>query len=1024
MLAFKRTVNVTGIVVLLSTFFVFFMSAERTGSLWDCGEFILGAYKLQVVHPPGAGLFVLIGRMFTIVADLLSDNPSDIAFAVNLMSGLCTALAAMFIAWVTMIFGRLALVGKEGETNNAQNIALAFAGLVAGLSTAFSTSIWFSAVEGEVYAMSTFFTTLTLWAAVKWYALPDDNQHDRWLLFSIFSAGLSTGVHLLSLLAFPAIAMLYYFKKYKNITWLGMAASAAAGLIAVGIVQKLVIVGIPILWKNMELLMVNGLGLPFHTGLIPAIAILGAIVYYVLRFANQKSSHIIQMVGMAIALLIISYSSIGVVVIRANADTPINMNVPSDAMRLIPYLNREQYGERPLLYGPHYMATPIGVDKKDRYGRVGRKYEFVDEKYDYKWKSSDKILFPRIGHQDREDLHNIYREYLTGETKGKPGMRYNLAFFWNYQLNWMYWRYFMWNFAGRQNGEQGVFSWDPKDGNWLSGIDFIDSNRLYNQAELTDAMEKDQARNKYYLLPLLFGIIGLVFHFMRRKNDFLALVMLFLLTGIGIIIFSNQPPQEPRERDYVLVGSFMTFCIWIGFGVLGIYHLLFEKLNSVPKLPLAGLAGIVVLTAPIIMVFQNFDDHSRRHHTAARDYAANFLNSVDENAIIFTYGDNDTYPLWYAQEVENIRRDVRVVNLSLIAVDWYINKLRSKINDSPPIKLTIPEESYRGKRLNQVYFLEDERNAGKMISTLDALRFIADPKNHRQGVGVLPSRNLVIPIDKFRLEVFGDLKVDSSELVDLLPIKFSEKQAYFTKDDLAIIDLITSNINDRPIYFAVTCKNDKLLGLNDYMQLEGLALRLIPVKSRSERGFGIYGSGRVNEDKFYDNVMTKWKWGNFDKKELYVDKSYMAQVQSMKFTILRTAMSMLTSGDRERSIALVNKYFDAFPNFNFPYDVGIVPFLNLLTRAEAYEDLMKHTRILANECAHQMRFYKSLNDRELSHFSKEAGYTQQAIDEIFNIVKEVKNSEFEAEMKELLGQYRKDAPKMDDVPDQLEQELQ
>lgn len=1020
MLSFKRIVNITGLIVSLSTFVVFFMSAERTGSLWDCGEFILGAYKLQVVHPPGAGLFVLIGRMFTIVADLLSDNPSDIAFAVNLMSGLCTALAAMFIAWVTMIFGRLALVGREGETSNSQNIALAFAGLVAGLSTAFSTSIWFSAVEGEVYAMSTFFTALTLWAAVKWYALPDDNQHDRWLLFSIFSAGLSIGVHLLSLLAFPAIAMLYYFKKYKNITWLGMATSAAAGLVAVGIVQKLVIVGIPILWKNMELLMVNGLGLPFHTGLIPTLAILGAFVYYILKFANQKSSHLIQMAGMAIALLIISYSSIGVVVIRANADTPINMNAPSDAMRLIPYLNREQYGERPLLYGPHYMATPIGVDKKDRYGRVGRKYEFVDEKYDYKWKSSDKIFFPRIGHQDREDLHNIYREYLTGETTGKPGMKYNLAYLWNYQLNWMYWRYFMWNFAGRQNGEQGVFSWDPKDGNWLSGIDFIDSNRLYNQAELTDAMKKDQARNKYYLLPLLFGIIGLVFHFTLRRNDFLALVMLFLLTGIGIIIFSNQPPQEPRERDYVLVGSFMTFCIWIGFGVLGLYHLLSERLKSAPKLPLAGLAGICVLTAPVIMGFQNFDDHSRRHHMASRDYAANFLNSVDENAIIFTYGDNDTYPLWYAQEVENIRRDVRVVNLSLIAVDWYINKLRNKVNDSPPIKLTIPAESYRGKKLNQVYFLEDERNAGRMISAIDALRFIADPKNHRQGVGVLPSRNLVIPIDKSRIEVFSGIEADSSEWLDMLPIKFAEKQTYFTKDDLAIIDLITSNINDRPIYFAVTCKNDKLLGLNDYMQLEGLALRIIPVKSRSERGFGIYGSGRVDEDKFYDNVMTKWKWGNFDQKELYVDKSYMAQVQSMKFTILRAAMSMLTSGDKERSVALVNKYFDAFPNFNFRYDVGIIPFLNLLSRAEAYEDLMKHTRILANECAQQMRFYESLTDRDLSNFSKEEGYTQQAIDEIFNIVKEVKNSEFEAEMKEMLGQYQKDAPKMDDVPEQME----
>ena len=1020
MSSFKRIVNITGLIVLLTTFVVFFMSVERTGSLWDCGEFILGAYKLQVVHPPGAGLFVLIGRIFTLFAEILSDNPSDIAFAVNLMSGLCTALAAMFIAWITMIFGRLSLVGRDGETDMSQNIALAFAGLVAGLATAFSTSIWFSAVEGEVYAMSTFFTAMTFWAAVKWYALPDKNENDRWLLFSIFSAGLSIGVHLLSLLAFPAIAMLYYFKKYKNISWTGMAISAAAGLVIVGAVQKLLIAGIPVLWKNMELLMVNGLGMPFHTGLIPTVAILGLLVYYIFKFANRKSSHLLQMGGMAVALLIISYASTGVVVIRANADTPINMNVPSDAMRLIPYLNREQYGERPLLYGPHYMASPTGVDKKDRYGRVGKKYEVVDEKYDYIWKSSDKILFPRIGHQDREDLHNIYREYLTNQTSGKPGMAYNLSYLWNYQLNWMYWRYFMWNFVGRQNGEQGVFSWDPKDGNWLSGIDFIDSKRLYNQAELTDAIKNDQARNKYYFLPLIFGLIGVLFHLRRKRNDFLALVMLFLLTGIGIIIFSNQPPQEPRERDYVLVGSFMTFCIWMGMGVLGIYHLLSEKLKTAPKLPFAVIAGALVLTAPVIMGFQNFDDHSRRYHTAARDYASNFLNSVDENAIIFTYGDNDTYPLWYAQEVENIRRDVRVVNLSLIAVDWYIDKLRNKVNDSAPIKLTVPKESYRGKKLNQVYFLEDERNAGRMISTADALRFISDPANHRQGVGVLPSRNLVIPVDRTKMEVFGGMDADTSQLLEFLPVKFGENQNYFTKDDLAIIDLITSNINDRPIYFAVTCKNDKLLGLNDYMQLEGLALRLIPVKSRGERGFGIYGSGRVNQDKFYDNVMTKWKWGNFDKKELFVDRSYMAQVQAMKFTILRAAMSMLSEGDKERSVALVNKFFESFPHFNFRYDVGIIPFLNLLSRAEAYDDLKKYTRILAQESAQQMRFYNSLNDRELGFFSKDAGYTKQAIDEIFMISKEVKDPDFEAEMKSLLGEYYEETPGLDSLPEFME----
>jgi Protein of unknown function (DUF2723) len=691
MQSLKKVSNISGLIVLLVSFLVYYHSVERTGSLWDCGEFILGAYKLQVVHPPGAGLFVIVGRIFAWLATVFSNNPEDIAFFVNLMSGLCTAVGAMMIAWTTIMFGKLALVGSQSETTVPQNIALGFGGIVAGLAMAFSTSIWFSAVEGEVYGMSTMFTAMTIWAATKYYYLEDKDEANRWLVLSIFVSGMSVGVHLLSILSLPAVALLVYYKNYKDHNLKGALIAMGLGVVGIIFIMKIVIVGIPTLWKNMELLMVNSLGLPIHSGLVPTMMIVTGLSYLALKYAHNKKNQLLQIAAISAVLVIVAFSTIGVVVIRASADTPINMNVPSDAMRLLPYLNREQYGERPLISGPHYDAKPADVSREPRYGIVGDRYEIVDEKYDYVYNQKDKILFPRIGHTDqgRPDLHRMWRESLNGNSSGKPSMGYNLQFLFHYQLGWMYVRYFMWNFVGRQTAEQGTFPWDVSRGHWQSGITAIDEARLYKMDKLPDAIKNDESRNTYYFLPLIFGLLGLIFHYIQKREEFIVLLILFVITGVGIIIYSNQPPNEPRERDYVLVGSFMTFCIWIGMGVIALYHYLSQKMQGIAP---ALIAGVLVLSAPVIMGFQNYDDSSRKHIKGSRDYASNFLNSVAPNAIIFTYGDNDTYPLWYAQEVENIRRDVRVVNLSLIAVDWYINKLRTKVNESAPIKLTLTEE--------------------------------------------------------------------------------------------------------------------------------------------------------------------------------------------------------------------------------------------------------------------------------------------------------------------------------------------
>jgi hypothetical protein len=1006
MLSLKRFTAITSALVFLITFMVYYHSVERTGSLWDCGEFILGAYKLQVVHPPGAGLFLIIGRLFTWIAEMISDNPSDIAFAVNLMSAFCTSLAAVFITQVTMMLGKLFFVAKDVETDTSESVALSFAGLVAGLSTAFASSVWFSAVEGEVYAMSTMFTALTLWSAIKYYMTTDENAAMRWLLFSIFSGALSIGVHLLSILTFPTIGLLVYLKKYQNHNWGGAFAALAAGGGVMIFLQRFVIAGIPALWKNMELFTVNTLGLPFHTGLIPTLLLLGGLIYLLLRYAHKHGNQLIQNIALAALLMGIGFSTVGVVVIRANADTPVNMNVPSDAMRLLPYLNREQYGERPLLFGPHYNAKVKDVTRKERYGRVGDKYKVVDEKLDYVYDNKDKMFFPRIGHSDRVDLHGVWREAISGNTKGAPGMGYNLGFMWNYQIKWMYVRYFMWNFAGKQNAEQGFFPWDVRSGHWQSGITSLDEAKLYKMDSLPDSMKNDFSNNTYYFLPLIFGLIGLFFHFKQRPKEMGAMFFLFILTGIGIIIFSNQPPNEPRERDYVLAGSFMTFCIWIGFGVLALFQLMRSK---VPAMVSAVLAGVLVLSAPYLMATENFDDHSRKEHYGSRDYAANFLNSVEPNSIIFTYGDNDTYPLWYAQEVEGIRRDVRVVNLSLIAVDWYINKLRKKVNDSPPLKLQLSEEEYRGKNRNQIFFTDAlGGDLNRPTNIFEAFRFIKDPKNTIKGQTILNTQKLYLPVDREKYNALGVQTIDTSEWVDKLDFNFSGKD-FITKDDLAVMDVIASNFYDRPIYFAITCQSDKLLGLNDYVEMEGLALRISPTKQKAKSQLpSIYGYGDMDLNKTYDIVMNKWKWGNFDQKHLFVDRSYMAELQAMKLVMLRAAIEFERAGDKKRSVEMANKYFAAFPHMNFPYDYGIVPFINVLVQGEAWEDVKKHTSILATETRQYLDFYASQTDPEvINNFKQDEQARMSTVQDILEIAKKTGDPAFTKKMEDLMGEYSK-----------------
>ena len=1004
--SYKKGTNLVGWLVFLITGTVMFMSVERTGSLWDCGEFVAGCYKLQVVHPPGAPFFLMLGKLAITVGQLFSKDPSVIAFSVNIMSGLATAAAAMFICWTTMILGKIALNGRENEPSPSEFIALAGAGIASGLATAFATSIWFSAVEGEVYAMSTMFTTLTLWTMIKWYNQPDTPEADRWMQLSLYMAGLSTGVHLLSLLTFPALALFYYFKKTEKPTWMGMIVAGIVGVLSITVLQTLIITGIPSLWGQLEMICVNWFSLPFTIpSLILTIGIIGAVAYYSLRFAHRRSNATWQNIFMGLAFSAIGFSTVGMVLLRANANPPINMNNPSNPIRVIPYLNREQYGERPLLFGPNFNAKPSGQDVQDRYGRVGDKYDVVDRKVDYTFDPADKIFFPRMGHyeSDRSSYYKMWMDIPQNQeiASDRPDVGDNWSFFFRYQVGWMYMRYFMWNFAGRQNFTQGFSPQDKSKGNWESGIGFLDKMRLFDYKSAPDWLKKDPSRNHYFLLPLLFGLFGAIWHFGKRRYDFFGLLALFIITGIGIIIYTNEPPNEPRERDYVIVGSLFTFAIWIGMGALAVFDLLRDlKLGDKIAAPLASL---LVITAPVIMGFQNFDDSSRANHRGAVDYANNFLQSCDKNAIIFTYGDNDTYPLWYAQEVEGLRRDVRVVNLSLIAVDWYIDNLRRKVNESPAIKMSLSSASYQGFKRNQLPIQE-----GPERSLQDVMKFLGEdhpvPSGSYTFESYAPTRKVFIPIDRAKSIANGIITEQDSALSQ---VSFSLQGNYLIKDDLAVLDIIANNANERPIYWAVTSRPEKLEGLQDFMQLEGLATRFIPIQSQSERTFGIIGSGRVNKDKVFNNIMTKFKWGNFDKEKTFITNSYQPSVQTTQFTILRTVLDMVRSNDKVRAAQLLDKNFEAFPNMNFPYDGQTLYFLDAYVAADAFDKAKKHVNILADNLLANFKFYETLPRETLEGtFGQDYARDMQTKEQLLALVDRAKDTALKAELEQKFAGYK------------------
>jgi hypothetical protein len=691
---YKRTNNIAGWVTFFVAAIVYLLTIPPTTSFWDCGEFIATAYKLEVCHSPGSPLFMIIARIFT----MFSIDPANAALMVNAMSGLASAFTIMFLFWTITHLAKK-IFAKQGEITEGNYWAILGAGLVGAFAYMFTDTFWFSAVEGEVYALSSLFTAVVFWAILKWENIADQPYANRWIILIAYLIGLSIGVHLLNLLAIPAIVFVYYFKRYKT-TKTGVILAAVVSLALLGGIMYGIIPYTVKIAAFFDRVFVNSFGLPFKSGVVAfAILLIGALTYGI-WYTHKKGRVVLNTLLLGVTVIIIGYSSYAMTVIRSNANPPMDQNNPEDLFSLLSYLNREQYGDRPLMYGQYYSAPVVDSKDKFTYRKSGDKYEKYSNGISYIYDERFNTVLPRMYSSDNNhvsayeqwgDIEGTPIQVAEGDIRTKPTFGENMKFFINYQIGFMYFRYFMWNFVGRQNDIQG--HGEPGNGNWISGFSFIDDKRVGSQEDLPDNLANHNARNTYYFLPLILGLIGLFYHYSKHKKDFWVILMLFILTGLAIVVYLNQTPYQPRERDYAYPGSFYAFAIWIGLGVLAIV----ELINKIANQKTAAVAATVVclVAVPGILGSENWDDHDRSKRYTARDFAYNYLNSCDQNAILFTNGDNDTFPLWYLQEVEEERTDIRIICLPYLSTDWYIDQMQRKAYKSEPVPFSMDNEKYK-----------------------------------------------------------------------------------------------------------------------------------------------------------------------------------------------------------------------------------------------------------------------------------------------------------------------------------------
>jgi hypothetical protein len=970
---------VTGWGVTLIAAVVYLMTIEPTTSFWDCGEFITTSYKLEVGHPPGAPIFMILGNFFT----HFGGGAAHAAKMVNVMSALASAFTILFLFWtITHLAKRV--ISKDTEPAPGQTLAILGSGLVGALAYTFSDTFWFSAVEGEVYATSSLLTAVVFWAILKWENVADQPYANRWLLFIAYIIGLSIGVHLLNLLAIPAIVFVYYYKKYP-VTRKGFMVSLILSLVLLAVIMWGIIPGVVQIAFLFELLFVNGFGFPFHSGVLFFLLALIAAITYGVYITHKKKKVVWNTVILGLTVILLGYSSFALIFIRSAAQTPMDQNSPNNIYSLQGYLNREQYGQRPLWFG-QYWNSPL--DPQDRYKEGKPIYIQRDGKYVI---STHRVIpnydrkfttfFPRMW-STMEPFHaDDYRQW--GKIKGtrirhvdergetvtiiKPTFVENLRFFFRYHVGHMYFRYFMWNFAGRQTDVQSHGS--LIDGNWLSGVPFVDEWRLGDQDTLPEHLKNNKARNTYYFLPLILGIIGIVYLYRQGKEgkqDLWVITLLFVMTGLAIVVYLNQYPHQPRERDYAYAGSFYAFALWIGLGVLG----LTEGLKK--YLPMTISAGLVTLLSlvlvPGIMAVENWDDHDRSGRYTARDLGANYLTTCAPNAIIFTNGDNDTFPLWYNQEVEGVGTDQRVCNLSYLQTDWYIDQMRRKAYESDPVPFSMTPDKYvQGKR-DVVYLLNDPRIKGA-IDLKQAMDFVADddPRtklSQADDAAYIPGKVLKFKIDKEAVIRHKAVRPqDYDKIVDTMTIDLSDRNA-LSKDEIMILDLIATNNWERPIYWAITVGQDKFLNLQNYFQMEGFAYRLVPIETPTPEDRMKFGS--VAEDIMYKNLMDGFTWGNMNDPEVYLDETNRRMMSNIRNSFSRLAEGLIAEGKKDSALAALNLCRELAPHERVPNEYFMLELADRYLQLDETEEARKILNETFQYYNDNLSYFVSLDERFLN----------------------------------------------------------
>ena len=907
---FKKINNWTGWLVTLIACTVYIMTSEAASSFWDCGEFISSAFKLQIPHPPGAPMFVLLGRIFII---LFGDNPLTAAKAVNTMSALASGFTILFLFWTITHFAKRIVVKQTGtEPVGYQILAIMGAGIVGALAYTFSDSFWFSAVEGEVYALSSFFTALVFWAILKWEHKADQPGADKWIIFIFYMMGLSIGVHLLNILTIPAIVMVYYFRQYKP-TITGGLVAFLVGVVITGFIQ-VVLIQFTVKWAGaFDVNFVNSMGLPFFSGFIFFFVLLAAILTWGIYYANKKGIYFLKLGVWSMIFMLLGYTTYITTMIRSSADPSVDMYNVDNPVTLVGYLGREQYGDWPILFGPDYVDKVDNIENGDQYVKAPTNYELAGKNYKRDWSSAPSShLFPRMwdGENDRGqmDSYKAFAGVVDGEA---PTLRDNIKYFTNYQFGFMYLRYFIWNFAGKQNDLQGFGN--VRDGNFSTGISFIDNFFFGDQSKLPDTIKNNnKAHNSMFMLPFFLGLFGLLFQYQQNKKDFIVTGLLFFFTGLAIVLYLNQVSLQPRERDYAYVGSFYVFAIWIGLGVLQVIHWLTKVVNQ--KVASVIATVVCLLAVPVLMAQQEWDDHDRSQKLLPRDLARNYLESCPPNAILFSFGDNDTYPLWYAQEVEGIRPDVRVVVNSLLGSDWYMRELRYKVNESNKFDVIFSEEQVSGNKLNVAYYNALPEYGETRYHHLDSvLRYVVgDPTGKYMAsttdgpVNIFPTHKFKVPVNKANALASGIAK-PTDIMVDELLIDFNPNRQYLLKNELAMYAIIATSDFKRPICFTST-QELKELGLDKYVRQTGMSYQLVPVLNQT-----------IDADVAYKNMMTKFSFGNAKNPNVYFDEENRRHLNSMRLAFSQVAQSLAIEGKRDSAQKLLRKLDAETNEKNFPY---------------------------------------------------------------------------------------------------------